>query len=577
MNTSVGKHRCTRNALQHLQVIYFNVSGLLKPMGRSFILTLAIGITFGFSFAYILLSTTRSLEDFSFFPARSAPNYMDRHHHSDKEYNQGPDISEMGGHGRDEQHHRGEDIEAQKLAKKVRVLCWVMTNPKNHEKKARHVKATWGTRCNILLFMSTEDGRLEDLDYVDDICLLAHSFMKAKLQQLEKEAQKVGLQININKTKELRIGAKQPTLLTLSSGVIENVKEFSYLGSIVSQNGGTDSDWGWLGHTLRRPPDDPARKALDWNPQGSRGIGRPKITWKRTVLTEAKTMGKTWSRIKELARNRVRWRSFLRALYESLPTIKLAVQEGRDYLWSKTKEAFLYVYKHHFEEADWFFKADDDTYAIVENLRYMLSIYNPSDPLYFGCRFKPYVKQGYMSGGAGYVLSREALKRFVEQALPDKKKCRQDHGGSEDVEIGKCLENVGVKAMDTRDSLGRGRFFPFVPEHHLIPNHIDKDFWYWKFIYYPSELGMGCCSDTAISFHYVSPSQMHVLEYLIYHLRPYGISHNIDSTPSSGPPTESSPTEDNVTVGTNAKVEKKTEEANQESTKTKETPSVTGS
>lgn len=56
-------------------------------------------------------------------------------------------------------------------------------------------------------------------------------------------------------------------------------------------------------------------------------------------------------------------------------------------------------------------------YVIVENLRYMLFPHKPSEPIYYGCRFKPYVKQGYMSGGAGYVLSKEAVKRFIEVTL----------------------------------------------------------------------------------------------------------------------------------------------------------------
>lgn len=88
-----------------------------------------------------------------------------------------------------------------------------------------------------------------------------------------------------------------------------------------------------------------------------------------------------------------------------------------------------------------------------------------------------------------------------------------------------------MKAGDSRDSLGRGRFFPFVPEHHLIPGHTSPNFWYWQYIYYESKEGMNCCSDNAVSFHYVSPNQMYVLEYLIYHLRPYGISYIVE-TPS---------------------------------------------
>ena len=99
---------------------------------------------------------------------------------------------------------------------------------------------------------------------------------------------------------------------------------------------------------------------------------------------------------------------------DDLPSVKLNVGEGRDNLWGKTKLAFRHVYQHHFEDYDWFVKADDDTYMIIENLRYLLKDHNSSHPIYFGRKFKPHVEQGWMSGGAGYVLSKEALRRLVE-------------------------------------------------------------------------------------------------------------------------------------------------------------------
>jgi glycoprotein-N-acetylgalactosamine 3-beta-galactosyltransferase len=42
------------------------------------------------------------------------------------------------------------------LYKEVKILCMVMTHPKNHRTKAIHIKNTWGHRCNKLIFMSSE-------------------------------------------------------------------------------------------------------------------------------------------------------------------------------------------------------------------------------------------------------------------------------------------------------------------------------------------------------------------------------------------------------------------------------------
>ncbi|KAL6485865.1 hypothetical protein MHYP_G00052570 [Metynnis hypsauchen] len=72
--------------------------------------------------------------------------------------------------------------------------------------------------------------------------------------------------------------------------------------------------WGWIGHTLRKPADNVTRQALEWNPQGKRKVGRPKHTWRRSVESEAKSAGMTWTQLKKAAQNRVRWQGVVAAL-----------------------------------------------------------------------------------------------------------------------------------------------------------------------------------------------------------------------------------------------------------------------
>ena len=72
--------------------------------------------------------------------------------------------------------------------------------------------------------------------------------------------------------------------------------------------------WNWIGHTLRKGQNTIEREVMDWNPQGQRKRGRPKQTWRRSVHNGVLGEVKSWNEVKQLARNRIRWRRFVDAL-----------------------------------------------------------------------------------------------------------------------------------------------------------------------------------------------------------------------------------------------------------------------
>lgn len=49
-----------------------------------------------------------------------------------------------------------EHFMADKLYNEVRILCYILTHADNHKTKVRHIKNTWGKRCNKLLIMTTK-------------------------------------------------------------------------------------------------------------------------------------------------------------------------------------------------------------------------------------------------------------------------------------------------------------------------------------------------------------------------------------------------------------------------------------
>jgi hypothetical protein len=84
--------------------------------------------------------------------------------------------------------------------------------------------------------------------------------------------------------------------------VIYNEKLWEMTGQININKEIRKRKCGWIGYTFRKDDSEPCKAALQWNPQGTRGTGRPRNSWRRTTLNES---GKhSWSDVRFIARNR---------------------------------------------------------------------------------------------------------------------------------------------------------------------------------------------------------------------------------------------------------------------------------
>ncbi|RUS81469.1 hypothetical protein EGW08_010767 [Elysia chlorotica] len=181
------------------------------------------------------------------------------------------------------------------------VIDWVMR------------QSTTGKRTGIQWTLTKQ---LEDLDFADDIALLSHKYQDAQ-EKLKQQAacshpttsgkHQRGLQTFINRCLRNILNIRWPEVIS-NQDLWERTRQAPIEQEIKKRN------WGWIGHTLRKPSSNTTRQSLEWNPQGKRKVGRPRQTWRRSTDAEARAAGMTWAELRRTSQNRVRWRSVVAAL-----------------------------------------------------------------------------------------------------------------------------------------------------------------------------------------------------------------------------------------------------------------------
>ncbi|VDP25711.1 unnamed protein product [Schistosoma margrebowiei] len=87
-------------------------------------------------------------------------------------------------------------------------------------------------------------NQLDDLDSADDLAILSHTHeqMKIKTASVTAVSISVGLSIHKGKTKVLKYNTENTNSITLDGETLEDVESFTYMGSIIDEQGGSNAD-----------------------------------------------------------------------------------------------------------------------------------------------------------------------------------------------------------------------------------------------------------------------------------------------------------------------------------------------
>jgi hypothetical protein len=202
--------------------------------------------------------------------------------------------------------------------------------------------------------------------------------------------------------------------------------------------------------------------------------------------------------------------------------VVLEVPGGEAYqnMWSKTRAIAQYLVNNSVVQSyDFVLTCGDDNYVLVDHLRKYLSTFDlMKDPLlYLGFRMKFSESLYFNTGGAGYVLSREAYL-LLHKALPS---CGvHDRTSIEDVWVSRCLKKFDVYARNTQDGLKRNRFLPFGLLHVWLTNESATQTVGWFIKYAPDHVyGLDGILPEVVTLHGLALYEEEAFHAILYGVR----------------------------------------------------------